>query len=362
MTAPIGPPLRRVRPRAGQLLDVALAHAARGWAVFPVAENSKQPAIRSAHPAGDPLRGVCRGQCGRSGHGAYDATTDPERIRRWPGWTRGRDNIGIATGASGLLVVDLDTPKHPQDVPPPAWALPGVIDGADVFAYLCARAGQPFPWPGAPHATHTVGTARGGMHLYYARPELPDGTELGCTTGDRGHGLGWHIDTRGAGGYVLAAGSVVEGREYLTEHDTQPLPLPAWITTALSDAQARHLPGGHSAGDSSPGSNHFPRLPRGGAEDVLAAVRRRAAYAEAALRTQVGHVLASRPGERNHVLFAASAALGELVVAGLLPRALTEQALITAALQVGPNETKITKTVQRGLEAGARATAGRHLP
>ena len=52
-------------------------------------------------------------------------------------------NIGIATGASRLVVIiDLDKPK-PGQVPPPEWALPGITDGADVLAALCERQGWP---------------------------------------------------------------------------------------------------------------------------------------------------------------------------------------------------------------------------
>ncbi|WP_443044077.1 bifunctional DNA primase/polymerase [Streptomyces sp. NBC_00322] len=75
-------------------------------------------------------------------------------------------NIGIATGPSGLVVVDLDLPKHPDDTPPAEWAIPGVNNGADVLAVLCERHRQPYP-----DDTHTVRTWSGGTHLYFAAPE-----------------------------------------------------------------------------------------------------------------------------------------------------------------------------------------------
>ncbi len=60
-----------------QATTLALAHALsaaeRGLAVIPLS-RTKLPAIRSPHrddpePAGPP----CRGECGRFGHGVYDA-------------------------------------------------------------------------------------------------------------------------------------------------------------------------------------------------------------------------------------------------------------------------------------------------
>ncbi|MGI5402942.1 bifunctional DNA primase/polymerase [Streptomyces sp. CA-135486] len=47
------------------------------------------------------------------------ATTDRERIHRC--WTRAPYNIGIATGPSRLVVLDLDTAKSPDDLPPAQW-------------------------------------------------------------------------------------------------------------------------------------------------------------------------------------------------------------------------------------------------
>ena len=65
----------------------ALEFASRGWPVFPLIENSKEPKII---------------------HGFKDATIDEYKIRCW--WNKFPDaNIGIATGQqSGLFVVDID--------------------------------------------------------------------------------------------------------------------------------------------------------------------------------------------------------------------------------------------------------------
>ncbi|WP_225848790.1 bifunctional DNA primase/polymerase [Streptomyces sp. HPF1205] len=185
------------------LRSAALAAAERGWPVFPLRPGDKRPAITAWEQR---------------------ATTDSARIERC--WAHTPYNVGIATGPAGLVVVDLDTPKGANDVPPAAWALPGIGDGADVLAVLAERRGQPYPGH-----TFTVRTGRGGAHLYFT---APDGAELHNSGGK----LGWKVDTRAAGGYVVASGSVVNGRRYETTHDTAPAPLPAWLLQALRPAPA----------------------------------------------------------------------------------------------------------------------------
>src|SRR5262249_16232765 len=145
------------------------------------------------------------------------ATTDADRIRK--AWSTAPYNVGIACRPSGLLVVDLDVPK-PETVRPPEWDLEGVVTGEDVLAVLAHPAGQPLPY-----ATYPVLTPSGGRHLYFRQPEEP----LGNTAGT----LGWLVDTRGVGGYVVGAGSSVDGREYLEDLDQTPADLPDWLFQQL---------------------------------------------------------------------------------------------------------------------------------
>ncbi|MFD0207386.1 MULTISPECIES: bifunctional DNA primase/polymerase [Saccharothrix] len=155
-----------------------------------------------------PRTGACR-----DGHAKPEqrATTDPAVIERC--WSAGPFNIGIATGPSGLVVIDLDTRKTPDDVPKDGWNRRGIVDGHDVFAAVCQEAGQPVPWE-----TRTVRTARGGTHLYF---RTPSGVELRSTEGDKGNGLGWKVDTR-AWGHVVGPGSVT--RTAATQSPTTPAP------------------------------------------------------------------------------------------------------------------------------------------
>lgn len=176
--------------------DAAVAAARRGWAVFPCRPDGKQPAVPDSWET--------------------RACADPDRVARY--WPSGRHNVGVACGPSRLLVVDLDT--H-SDLPDEWRQLAGICDGRDVFAALCDWAGQ--PWP----VTHWVATPSGGWHLYFTAPgehEIRNSAGL----------LGPQVDVRAAGGYVVGAGSVVDGKPYEVLDDMLAAPLPAWIVRALT--------------------------------------------------------------------------------------------------------------------------------
>ena len=303
--------------RSGRLLAAALAAAGRGWRVIPLRPDGKRPAF----PDHDAQHCTGRDARCRSGHQGWEprATTDPDRVRR--AWSSRPYGIGVACGPSRLLVVDLDKPKPDQE-PPPEWRLAGVADGSDVLAVLADRAGQPFPGD-----TYAVRTGRGGTHLYFTRPP---GTHLGNTAGERG-GLGWLVDTRGAGGYAVAAGSTVDGRLYNVISNCEPAPLPDWLTALLA-ATARTP----------------TRQP------VLAADDRLPAYMRAAVAGEVARVAAAAKGNRNQTLFIASRALGQLVAGGALSAELVTAELHQAAAAVGLQPAETVATIGSGLPAGAR--------
>jgi hypothetical protein len=166
-------------------------------------------------------------------------------------------------------------------------------------------------------------------------PRRP-GAQLGNTAADQGNGLGWCIDTRAAGGYVVAAGSVVAGRIYTGLYDVPPAPLPGWLAGPLAQARAE------------------PRQPAQSSSAVLDGIAFRPGYAGAALRAEVQRMLDAGQGSRNVTLNTAAFALGQLVGAGLLPRDLTEHALTRAGLAIGLQERECAATVRSGLDAGTR--------
>ncbi|MCF6525666.1 bifunctional DNA primase/polymerase [Streptomyces sp. JJ36] len=284
-------------PTPSALYRAALAAAERGWHVFPLAPGGKRPAVKAWEQR---------------------ATTDPDRIARC--WAVGDHNVGIATGPSALVVVDLDTPK-PGEAAPAEWRLPGITAGADVLAALAERHGQPYP-----HDTYTVRTAGGGAHLYFTAPA---GTDLRNTAGR----LGWKIDTRAGGGYVVAAGSrVADGRTYTVVHDAPPAPLPAWLGELLAPA---------------------PLPPQQPITVPLAASDRRTRYVRAAVRAELERVTRAREGQRNTALYRASVALGQLVAGRALGSEVADW-LTAAAVQGGQNEREVRRTIASGMRAGAR--------
>lgn len=301
-----------------ELTRAALDAAKRGWHVFPLRPDDKRPAFPN-HAADrcDQTDPRCRTAGTHVGWQAR-ATTDPDRIRR--AWSMAAYNIGIACGPSGLAVLDLDTPK-PGQTAPVGWNLPGVVDGGDVLTVLCERAGQPLPLD-----TYTVTTGRGGSHLYYRAPTDMPG--LRNTTG----ALGWLIDTRADGGYVVGAGSTVNGRPYAVAHPATPTPLPVWLAEALAPPPARPV----------------------GAVSIDVATNRRDAYVRAALIQSGYAVRGSGPDRHNAALFGAASSLGELVAGGALPEKTVFAVLLPAALDVGQPEAEALRTIRSGLRNGAR--------
>ena len=299
------------------LLAAALGAAEHGWHVFPLAPDAKYPALHSEERC--PRTGPCEG-----GHHGWErrATTDPDVILR--AWSHGPYGIGLATGPSGLVVVDLDTPKHPGEAPPARWAGQGITDGLDVFAALCEQHDQP-----GEYETFTVRTGRGGRHLYFAAPPR---ITLRNTTGEKGAGLGWKVDTRAHGGYVVAAGSTVNGRPYTVVRDVAPMPLPAWLTLLLT-----------------PKASPVAKLDTAA---VRARIGRLAAYTQAAVRGEAEKVEGAGEGVRNHTLFASAAALGRLVAASTLPEQDATDALLDAGQKAGLGEAECRRTIAKGLARG----------
>lgn len=310
------------------LLIAALAAAARGWHVFPLAPGSKVPALHRFDRC--PRTGACA-----ASHVGWEqrATTDPDRIRA--AWSTGRAyNIGIATGPSNLIVIDLDVPG-PGETPPEPWNQPGVTDGQDVLAVLADQADEPYPGD-----TLTVATPSGGLHLYYT---APDGIELRNTGGDRGRGLGWKVDTRAHGGYVLACGSIIgtgtKARRYTYLHDQTPAPLPPWLVHRLTPSPV-------------PSAATTPARP------VQVSAGRRTRYVDAAVTLECEKVTKARNGQRNASLYVAAKALGQLVAGGALREDDAVNELFSAAwkhISVGAyNQSQAMATIRSGLDAGAQ--------
>ncbi|WP_338682167.1 bifunctional DNA primase/polymerase [Streptomyces acidiscabies] len=280
------------------LLHAALNAAGRGWPVFPLRPGTKRPALHGEQSC--PRTGPCA-----AGHLKWEqrATTDPSRIRT--AWERAPFNVGIACGPSGLLVVDLDMPKDNSSTDAPC--------GAATFKALCERHGQPVP------CTRTVRTASGGRHLYFTAPAA---VRLHNTAGT----LAPLVDTRAWGGYVVAAGSTVDGAHYETVGPALLRPLPDWLKTLL-------LP---------PHPVNRPSATRG--------TRHRAPYVAAALTRETTAVATAPEGRRNIALLRAARALGRFVASGDLTRPEVEAALQGAGEAAGLPAPECRATLRSALD------------
>lgn len=289
------------------LLCAALDAAEHGWHVFPLRPGTKRPALHGEQSC--PGTGPCE-----HGHRKWEqrATTDPDRIRA--AWSRAPYNVGIATGPSGLLVVDLDVPKDKGSSDAPC--------GAATFAALCERAGHAVP------TTHRVRTASGGTHLYFT---TPTGVRLANTAGT----VAAAVDTRAWGGYVVAAGSVTPAGPYEPLGSHPVAPLPAWLHTLLQPAPAR--------------PTVALRLP--------AVDGSRAALA--ALDAECASVAAAPDGLRNVTLNRSAFKVGRFVAWGDLPRHVAETAFQEAGEAAGLTAAECHATIRSALDSSQRTARPR---
>ncbi|MFJ9481683.1 bifunctional DNA primase/polymerase [Streptomyces mirabilis] len=283
--------------RREALLAAALNAADRGWHVFPLRPGIKLPALHGERTCTG--TGPCAG-----GHRKWEqrATTDPDRIRA--AWTRAPFNVGIATGPSGLLVVDLDTPEHKGSSDAP--------DGAATFGALCERAGHAVP------DTYRVRTASGGTHLYFTAPSDVRMANTQGTVADS-------VDTRAWGGYVVAAGSTTPAGAYEPLCGPVVACLPSWLQSVLQPA---------------PKASTAPSV-------AVAGQSRR--YADVALATETRNVATAQVGEREAKLFRAARALGRFVAWGDLPQHVVEQALQEGGEASGLSASECRSTLRSAL-------------
>lgn len=156
----------------GKKLDIALRLAARGFYLFPLQSNSKLPRTGISWPE--------------------ISSRNPETLRDWFGDEdpvfNNDYNPAVDTGKSGFTVIDVDTKNNK----------PGMVN----FNKIREIAELP--------ETYIVHTPSGGLHFYFRAEGYRN------SQGDNG-GIAEGIDTRAEGGYVVAAGAVIDNKEYLEE-------------------------------------------------------------------------------------------------------------------------------------------------
>jgi len=200
-------------------LDAALRYAVRGWPVFPCRADKTPHTPR----------------------GFFDATTDEIQIIAW--WRNLPDaQIGVACGAAGICVIDLDIGQDKGG---------GVKDGIAAFSGLCDDYG--------PHGCGLIAsTPRGGRHYVYMATDPP--AQCGTDIVRRG------IDVRSDGGYIVVPSPNSPGRDWVIgdpfdvgeDGTTDLAPMPAWVRHLVLEERQR---GTRAKGSSQRGADSLRVMP-----------------------------------------------------------------------------------------------------
>lgn len=263
-----------------ELQEAVILYAKMGWHVFPLKTQSKLPAIQG-------------------GRGFQDATDDVARLEKW--WVKNpTHNIGIATGASGLYVIDVDGERGEE-------SLEALTDEhGQLPDTLIAKTGK-------------------GYHYFF---KLPDGDP-----GNTASKLGLGIDTRGMGGYVVGAPSIhPDGHKYeWLNPGTAPAVLPDWVCQKFEKIAwipPTYIPSAYSI-------NVHP-------------------YVRSVWENTQGELQSAMKGTRNHALNTAAIKMGHWVGSNSIDRDRVEQELTAIARNLGLDDREIQQTLKSGIEAGMR--------
>lgn len=284
-------------------LDLALEYNRIGWSVFPCRHASEEVA--------DPITGEIETRGPKTPltpNGLNGATLNAPLIGRL--WSRYPEAmVGIPTGEKiGAWVLDIDVP-------------PGHEDGRLWLAEMEAVHGK-LP------ETRTATTASGGRHYFwkYSR-EVKNRASIGPG-----------VDLRGAGGYVIAPGSVLaDGRCYTWDNDAPIVDAPDWLMQLVTPRQAAAV-----------ASTPYTYTDSGAADR----------YTEVSVADELKALASQPPGGRGALVNATAYRLGRFVGAGMLHRSDAEAGLFSAAESNGivakDGEREVRAKIRRGLDAGIR--------
>lgn len=299
-----------------RLLRAALAYADLGWAVFPLAPRDKVPLLKD-------------------GAGVHDATTDHALIKAW--WhAHSHANIGLAMGpVSGVMALDID------------------VKSSDGFAALAALTAEHGPLPETPCQETGIYPAGRGRQFVFRDFEGARNSAGYLDKHGKVRGIAPGVDTRGKGGYIMAAPSVHPGGAtygwIIKPSQMQPAEAPDWLQAWFQRPAKAATPVPTSPPD-------WSSVPPG--------------YVRAALDREYAAAAGAGKGGRNAALNRAAFSLGQLVGSGALPRSVAEHTVRAAAAANGwaadEGDVAVDKVIRSGLEAGIGAPrlppAGRAAP
>lgn len=194
--------------------QAAIEYAEMGYAVFPCVPGMKGPLTRN---------------------GNLDATTDVDVISEW--W-EAYPTANVAITTSGLIVIDVDD-----------------------------KDGNKNEWPTNPDAATSLQdaalsvTPRGGRHFIFRQPADRNWRNTASV-------IAKDVDTRGNGGYILAAPSIVKGKHYTWVNELcDPVDLPEppeWLARMLDE-----LASGADAGQRTSKAEASNTIPNNHRNDTL---------------------------------------------------------------------------------------------
>lgn len=281
--------------RAANAKVIASAYAERGFRVFPANPATKRALVKWKH----------------------GATTDADLISAW--WDRWpAAMIGLRT--AGLLVIDCDTDKE---------------TGAPLGEEEAAELGMDL-WIG-----FRVRTPSGGLHVYFADP--------GQRAKNSAKEIAQHIDTRGTGGYIIAAGSVrADGGAYVAEGPSLLDGAPPHPPVELLRAVLRGTPWGRAL----IAPPRTATAPGGFGANT-------SRYGAAALRKAEHRMQSAQPGARNDTISRNAFGLFQLAGGGAISTTEVERLVVRCCEAVGldARETRgLIRSARKGLERP------RHVP
>lgn len=292
------------------LLDAALGYAALGWPVFPCKAGEKVP-------AGEVVP-----------HGLLDATTDPTKIREW--WARNPQyNVGIATGAPGPDVVDVDIKPRKDGTTRPGKASAEKLKAA---GHLDGFLG-------------VVETCSGGWHIYFRGSAQPNSAHVKSG-----------IDFRGKGGYVVAAPSLADGGSYrvLSTLKTQGMPVDWQGIRDFLDPPAP------ASTDPEPDYSAYADMVPDPGDDGPVTDDRALSYYVTALEGILEDMSCAQEGGRNDTLNKLAFRLGQ-ITAGLGLHQFGGKALVElmkVAERIKMTKSEVFKTAKSGYTSGLKYPKG----
>jgi hypothetical protein len=277
--------------------DAASSYAERGWPVFPLKPRGKIPLVPKA----------------KGGNGVHDATTNEDTIAAW--WKRCPDaNIGLACGPH-FWVLDADYGGFFAEQP----------DGADTIAALQRRFGR------LPTTVRQYTGGLGWQWLFKPDSRINNGVKV--LPG---------LDTRAAGGYIVAPPSVhPSGYTYrwiTVPGDAEIAAAPGWLLTLLEPVVEREV--------AAPRPIRAGNIPR---------------YAAVALEKACERIAGCQPGSQANILDHEAYSIGRLVGGGVLTSGEARGALVAAGTRMSNqggrkpwSRGQIAWRVDRALASGQR--------